>query len=51
VKNFWWFGLGFSVCVLGVDGFFGCGVGSVFSGLACVTMLFGVRVYVGWRVF
>lgn len=50
MKNFWRCGLGLSGCVLGAEGFFDCGVGSVFSDLACVTMLFGVRFECGLLV-
>jgi len=36
---FWRFGRWFSVCCLGADGVFGCGLGSVWSRLSALSML------------
>ncbi len=47
MKFFLVVGLWASVCVLGADGFLGCGLASVWAGLACVWMLVAVRNYVG----
>jgi hypothetical protein len=42
-------GRGCFVCVLGAERVSGCVLASVWRVLACASMLFAVRFYVGWR--